>query len=215
MEVYLDTIKSFAYLFLALGISWLFWNFAEKYASKGLKFVNPVCFLIAVIWSGSGFFFFSPILNILPSLFHPILQLLFEPLSNWDIFLHIWANSFFSNIEWELLKHRSLLFNSVAIPIFLMIISISPKKIYQPILTKYSCTLNSISIGLFVGISSHLFGDIFLSFIPRGDIGFTINGLNQETSLIWLVLNIFLGILIPFFLIRLTSIHYKRRSIQL
>ena len=211
MEPYLDTIKSLFYLFLALGISWFFWNSAEKYARKGLQFVDPLSFFIMSIWGASGFFFLSPILHFVPSLFQPILQLYFKPLPDWDIYLYIWANSYFSNIEWEILKHRSWLFSSVLLPILLIIISLLLRILYKPIRTKYHYIINSILIGLSIGVSAHLSGDILLSFIPRGDIGFKIYGWNLLSSFIWFISHIFLGFSIPFFLIWLISVISKKK----
>ena len=211
MQPYLDTIKSFFYLFLALGTSWFFWNSAERYAKKGLHFVDPFLFLVMVLWGASGFFFLSPILHVLPTSLHPILQLFFKPVPDWDIYLYIWANSYSSSIEWEFLKHRSCLFSSVIIPILLMTISILSKILHKPILAKSYRTLSSITIGLFIGISTHLSGDILLSFIPRGDVGFKIYSLSTSISLIWFASNIFLGIFIPFFWILLTSAIYKKK----
>ncbi len=213
---YLDTVKDFFYLFLALGIAFVFWNRAEQYAKKGLQFVDPLLFLVMVIWGASGFFFLSPILQFLPGFFDSILDIFYQAIPDWDIPLYIWFNSWFSRGGWEFLKHRSWLFSSVIIPTVLLVISILPNILRKPLLAKkyhsHLNTLRNIAFGLFVGVSAHLCGDILLSFIPRGDIGFKIYGWNQWVSLIWFMFHIFLGIFIPFLLIWFIGTTYKKRS---
>jgi hypothetical protein len=211
---YLDTVKDFFYLLLGILVSKYFWDYAERYSKQGLRLVNPLLFFIMVIWGASGFFFLSPILNFLPNLFEPILQLFYNAIPDWDIPLYIWAKSWLPGIEWELLKHRSWLFSSNIIPILLMVISTLTPRLYPSVLAKMRRHLNNlfnIAIGLSVGFFAHLCGDMILSFIPRGDIGVTIYSWNQLISLIWFALNMFLGISIPFFLIGLTSVRHKKQ----
>lgn len=212
MEPYLDTIKSFLYLLLSIGISWLFWNRAERYAKKGLHYVDPFLFIVMVIWGASGFFFFSFILHFIPTLYHSIIGLFLKPIPDWDISLYIWANHLFSDTDWDLFKHRSWLFSSVIIPILLMVISILIVALRKSISSKSFRVLNSIIIGLFVGISSHLSGDLVFSFIPRGNIGYKIYDFNTSISQLWFASNILLGISIPFLIICLTSAVYKKNK---
>ena len=211
---YLDTVKDFCYLFLALGIALVFWSYAERYTEKGLRFVNPLLFLVMVIWGASGFFFLSPVLQFLPSFFDSILDIFYKAIPDWDIALYIWSNYWFPRVGWEFLKHRSWLFSSVIIPTAILVISILPSLLHKPILAKkyrwHLNTLRSIAFGLFVGVSVNLCGDILLSFIPRGDIGFKIYGWNQSDSLIWFAFHIFLGIFIPFLWIWLIGVTYKK-----
>lgn len=61
--------------------------------------------------------------------------------------------------------------------------------------------LRDVALGLSIGISVHLCGDILLKWIPREDTGINIYGWETFDSWVWLVLNLLLGFSIPFIII--------------
>ena len=218
MEHLYDTFKQVIYLFGGIAVGYGFWELCEQYAKKGLRFINPLWFLIMVIWGASGFFFLRPLsflLNFLPksldSFFSSILQLFYKAVPDWDIPLYVWTKG-----SWEFLHHRSLLFSSVVLPISLLIISLVVLPIglliISVILPKFNKRisgsiyhllnwLRDVALGLSIGISVHLCGDILLKWIPREDTDIKIYGLETFDSWVWFVLNLILGFSIPFIII--------------
>ena len=230
--VYLDTIKLFCYLFLGILVSFCFWNFSEiscqRYFKKKISSTDPFLFLITGIWGSSGFFFLSPILHILPVPLHPPLRLLCTAFPQWDILFYIWAHSWFSSpkweifndVEWQIFILRSWLFHSIIIPTLLILGSyLIQNFLYSSPAanTKVRHRLNTvfiIGIGLSVGVSAHLLGDILLYPFPGGGANLLIYRWNQQASLLWTTSHMFLGLLVPFFFIWIRNRRLKMNSIR-
>jgi len=220
---YLNTIKDFCYLFLGLGISYGFWELCERYFARRLINVNPMLFLVMVIWGASGFFFFSFLLLVLNflsndfgfaySLLYSTVELVCTAVPDLDILLDVWVEQLTPNAEWTFLEHRSLIFSSVIIPSALTLINV-----VIPIFFKHASAqtraiqsiLYTTAIGLFIGISGHLLGDILLQLIPSKDVDITIHKLEKFSSYIWLALNISLGIFIPVFIVAKVDLSFRR-----
>jgi len=220
-----DTIKDFCYLFLGIAIAYGFWELCERYYRRGLRYINPFLFFVMVIWGVSGFFFLNPLLLLLRLLpndpVHPnpifqiisVFQLLSTAVPDLDIPLYRWAKFLNPNENWEILMHRSLLFSSVIIPFILMFTTVFFPILFQNISNVIRNILNFLyisAIGLFIGISSHLLGDMLFMFIPSGDISIKIYNWEENLSLLWLVANTILGIFIP--LVAIMLIHFLERK---
>lgn len=160
----------------------VFWRLLEHYAIIGIRRINPIWFLVMLIWGASGLFFFRK-LNI-PVLFH---DFFYMAVPDWDIPLYNW-------MRFRFLIHRSWLFHSVLLPIGLLLISFWG--INRSFIWKW---LRDAALGLSVGIAAHLIWDALLS---ETKAGFMINGWNHSTSLAWLILNLILGFGVPFVIIR-------------
>ena len=209
-----DTFKNVIYLFGGIAVAYGFWELCERYAKKGLQSINSLWFLIMVIWGASGFFFLRPLfffLDFLPksldSFFSSILQLFYTAIPDWDILLYVWSSGYLG-----FLQHRSLLFSSVVLPVTILsislllpiLISLLLPTLNQGISDSIHRLLNwlrDVALGLSVGISVHLCGDILLKWIPRKDTGINIYGWETFHSWVWLMLNLLLGFSIPFIII--------------
>ncbi len=181
--MYLSTDKLMHFVVgLAVGVG--FWQLLEHYAKVGVRRINPIWFLIMLIWGASGLFFFR-------KLHIPILSndFFYMAVPDWDISLYNWTRLRF-------LIHRSWLFHSTLLPIGLLFLSLWGMNYYQSI--KNSTVWNWLrdsAVGLSVGISAHLIWDALLS---ETKAGFMINGWNHSTSLTWLAINLLLGFSVPF-----------------
>ncbi|WP_373526197.1 hypothetical protein [Nostoc sp.] len=191
----LDTIKNASYLFLGLISGYCFWELCEHYTGIGISRINPIVFILALCWGASGFFF-------LPPLSFTANQLIYYALPDWDIPLSLW-------IKLGFLQHRSWLFSSVILPLALLIISRLSERYFarkQWFLSFIFHFIRDISIGLSVGSSAHLFGDFSLQWIPVGDTSINIFGWQKPVYFyIWLVVNLLLGLGIPFLAIASTQ----------
>lgn len=184
--MYLSTDKLMHFVVgVAVGVG--FWQLLERYAKAGVRRINPIWFLLFLIWGASGLFFFR-------KLQIPVLSndFFYMALPDWDIPLYNWTRLRF-------LIHRSWLFHSVLFPISLLLISLwgmnrSQSLSYGPVWKG----IRDAAIGLSVGISAHLIWDALLS---ETKVGFIINGWNHPTSLAWLALNLVLGLGVPFVVI--------------
>ncbi len=184
--MYLSTDKLIHFVVgLVVGVA--FWQLLEHYAKTGVRRINPIWFLIMLIWGASGLFFFR-------KLHIPVLSndFFYMAVPDLDIPLYNWTRL-------RLLIHRSWLFHSALLPIGLLFISLWGMKRAQSISNnpKWSW-LRDAAIGLSVGISAHLIWDALLS---ETKAGFLINGWNHPTSLIWLALNLIMGFGVPFLVI--------------
>ena len=199
---FLDTVKSASYLFFGMLIGYYFWEFCEYRIRKDISIssINPIWYLIMVVWGASGFFF-------LPYTQHSVFHLLYYPVPDWNIQFFLWT-------KWEFLQHCSWLFSSVILPLTLLGISLLMHRISQrhsSLICRlfnylFNC-LRDISIGLSIGVSTHLIGDFVLQWTPSIDTNINIFGWLQLHSLIWLCLNLFLGFIIPFIVISKLSLN--------
>jgi len=206
---------------LGLTVGWAFWGVCERYARRGLLLhVNPITFILMVIWGSSGFF----LLRIFPqNEFSSLLQFLYLPVPDWDIPLSVWTG-------WDFLIHRSLLFSSNILPIACiglswLLLNFSRQRSSSTGLRVKSLLLN-MAIGLSVGVSAHLLGDVLLNLILNGkdlilfrlnsifsgnysyrSFNFEIGNRGVIFSLVWVGLNSFIGIMAPFAIILLASAH--------
>ncbi|MBE8990046.1 hypothetical protein [Nostoc sp. LEGE 12450] len=192
----LDTVKNASYLFLGMLVGYGFWEFCECYAKVGISRINPFLYPFMVVWGASGFFF-------LPYVEYAHLSYYAVP--DWDIPLTVW-------MQLEFLQHRSWLFSSVLIPLaFLAIAQLLQNtrqrhsKRINKVFKIFIGSLKDISLGLSVGISAHLMGDFLLQWIRSGDTSINIFGWTKLYSLIWLALNLLLGLIVPFLIIRKTK----------
>jgi hypothetical protein len=172
----------FIHFLVGLAVGVCFWQLLERYARGGLQRINPIWFLLMLIWGASGLFFFR-------KLHIPVLSndFFYMAVPDWDIPLYNWTRLRF-------LIHRSWAFHSVLLPIGLIIISLWG--MYRDrTRSQYWQWLRDAAVGLCVGMSAHLIWDALLSFTKSG---FTIFGWNQSGSLAWLALNLILGLGVPF-----------------
>jgi hypothetical protein len=184
--MYLSTDKLMHFVVgLAVGVG--FWQILEHYAKVGVRRINPIWFLIMLIWGASGLFFFR-------KLHIPILSndFFYMAVPDWDIPLYNWTRLRF-------LIHRSWLFHSALLPISLLFISLWGMNRAQSLSNNPKWNwLRDAAIGLSVGISAHLIWDALLS---ETKAGFLINGWNHSTSLTWLAFNLIMGFGVPFLVI--------------
>lgn len=190
----LDTVKNTSYLFLGMLAGYSFWAFCERYAGVGISRINPFLFIFTVVWGASGFFF-------VPDAEYAHLSYYAVPIPDWDIPLAV-------RMQPEFLQHRSWLFSSVLIPLTFLAIAQLVKNTRQrhskrinKVFEIFISSLKDVSLALLVGISAHLMGDFLLQWIPSGDTSINIFGWTPLTSRIWLILNLLLGLVIPFLVI--------------
>ena len=191
----LDSLKNGCYLFLGVLVGYLFWERCESSYKKEILKVNPLIYIFTLCWGASGFFF-------LPKVFSNMDQIIQRAFPDWDIplslFLHL-----------NLLQHRSWLFSSTLVPIALLSIVLSFQFLRNQNLVRNNKRwltfiwnfIRDFSIGLSVGVSAHLIGDFSFQWIPAGDTNISIFGWQELYSHLWLILNIFLGLIIPFLVI--------------
>jgi hypothetical protein len=181
MSPLVDKLLHFA-VGLAVGIA--FWWLLERYSRSAARIINPIAFLIMLVWGASGLFFFRKLG--LPILSHTFFYMAWP---DWDIPLYK-----ATGLRW--LIHRSWLFHSVLIPMGLLGIWLwlSPKTSRTQFPRAFVNLLRDGAIGLSVGISAHLLWDALLSSTRRG---FYIHGFGSSLSLFWLLGNLVLGIGVP------------------
>lgn len=171
---------------IVVGIG--FWQILERYAPVGVRRINPIWFLVMLIWGASGLFIFR-------KLHVPILSgdFFYLAVPDWDIPLYNWT-------RWRFLIHRSWMFHSVLLPMGLLLTSFWGVDRHRKAITVSPAWswLRDGAIGLSVGMSAHLIWDALLSMTKQG---FTIGGWNQPTSLAWLGLNLIIGLGVPFAII--------------
>jgi hypothetical protein len=178
--MYLSTDKLMHFA-VGLAVGVCFWQLLEYYARGGVRQINPILFLLMLIWGASGLFLFR-------KLHIPILDgdFFYMAVPDWDIPLYNWTRLRF-------LIHRSWMFHSVLVPIGLIVISFWG--MHRNSISQYWNWLRDAAMGLSVGMSAHLIWDALLSSTKRG---FLINGWDMPTSLAWLGLNLILGLGVPF-----------------
>jgi len=181
--MYLSTDKLMHFV-VGIAVGVCFWQVLEHYAKDGIRRINPILFLVMLIWGSSGLFLFR-------KLHIPILEgdFFYMAVPDWDILLYNWTRLTF-------LIHRSWLFHSVLLPISLMIVSfwgINHHSFNRN--RQWFKWLWDGAIGLSVGMTAHLIWDALLS-STKG--GFYISGWSQSNSLAWLILNMIFGLGIPF-----------------
>ncbi|MBW4652791.1 MAG: hypothetical protein KME20_07165 [Kaiparowitsia implicata GSE-PSE-MK54-09C] len=162
---------------LAGGV--IFWQILERFMGGSARRINPIVFVMMVIWGASGLFFFR-------KLGIPLLSAdwFYMAVPDWDIPLYrVWG--------WRFLLHRSWLFHSVLIPSGLIGLSIwllgwRPHRVWKWLLDG--------AMGLSVGMAAHLAWDAVQS-AQRS--GFQIYGWDLTLSGLWLVANLVLGVGLP------------------
>ncbi|MBD2156148.1 hypothetical protein [Leptolyngbya sp. FACHB-16] len=178
MSAFLDKLLHFI-VGVAVGIG--FWYLLERYARPAARTINPIVFLIMLVWGASGLFFFRKLG--IPLLSH---QMFYMAFPDWDI-------PIYNATRLRFLIHRSWLFHSVLIPMGLKGLWFWWRQ--KPGLNSLQRLgvdlLRDSAIGLSVGISAHLAWDALLSSTKRG---FYIHGFDGATSFLWLLLNIAVGI---------------------
>ena len=181
MSPLFDKLLHFA---VGLAVGMAFWGLLERYTRSAARTLNPIAFLIMLVWGASGLFFFRKLG--VPILSHTYFYMAFP---DWDIPLY-------QATRLPFLVHRSWLFHSVLIPmgllgIWLWLSQQSPTTNFQRGMVNL---LRDGAIGLSVGISAHLLWDALLSSTRRG---FYIAGFGSSLSLLWLLANLVIGIGIP------------------
>jgi hypothetical protein len=181
MIPFVDKLLHFA---VGLAVGTVFWWLLERYTRSAARIINPITFLIMVIWGASGLFVFRKLG--VPLLSHTFFYMAFP---DWDIPLY-------KTTGLRLLIHRSWLFHSVLIPTGLLGVWIwlSQKTTTTQFQTGLVNLLRDSAIGLSVGISAHLLWDALLSSTRRG---FYIHGFGSLLSLFWLLGNLLIGIGLP------------------
>ena len=177
MPSFVDKLMHFV-VGLAVGAG--YWWLLERYAKVGVKRINPIWYLVMLIWGASGLFLFRK-LNI------PVLSgdIFYMAVPDWDIPLY-------NLTRLRFLIHRSWLFHSALLPLVLLVTSWWGM---QHSRSQFNSSLRDGAIGLSVGMSAHLIWDALLSSTKQG---FVIFGWSQSASLIWLAFNLILGLGIPF-----------------
>lgn len=181
MPAFLDKLLHFG-VGLAVGIG--FWALIERYARPAARSINPIVFLIMLIWGASGLFFFRKLgIPLFSGTFF------YMAIPDWDIPLY-------QATGLRLLIHRSWLFHSVIIP--LLALGGWFWLVQQNRLTSWQKTLANLlrdgAMGLSVGISGHLLWDALLSSTKRG---FYIRGFGGPASYLWLLVNLVVGLGVP------------------
>ena len=184
MTALLDKLMHFG-VGIATGLA--FWWLLERYARQSANTINPICFLIMLVWGASGLFFFRKLgIPILSGTFF------YMAFPDWDIPLYQWSGL-------RLLIHRSWLFHSVLIPT--AVLGGWVWFMQRPRLDLWQKTLANLvrdgAMGLSVGISAHLLWDALLSSTRRG---FYIRGFSSSASYGWLLLNLAIGLGLPLLL---------------
>lgn len=181
MSSLIDKLLHFA-IGLAVGVA--FWWCLERYTRSAARTINPLVFLIMLIWGASGLFFFRKLG--IPLLSHTFFYMAFP---DWDIPLY-------QATGLRLLIHRSWLFHSVLIPMGLLgcWLLASRKPVYASLQSWLLRLLRDGTIGLSVGVSAHLIWDALLSSTRRG---FHIQGFSGPASYLWLVVNLIVGLGVP------------------
>lgn len=175
------SIDKLMHLGVGLAVGASFWQLLERYAPAGVRRINPIIFLIMLIWGASGLFFFR-------KLHIPILdgQFFYMAVPDWDIPLY-------NATRLRFLIHRSWLFHSVLIPIAGLMLSLWGMQ--RDRRTRFWRWGRDGAIALSVGMTAHLIWDALLSETKRG---FIIHNWNHSTSVGWLVINLIVGLMIPF-----------------
>ena len=181
MTAFLDKLLHFG-TGIAVGIG--FWWFLERYTREAARTINPLIFLIMLIWGASGLFFFRKMG--VPLLSGTFFYMAFP---DWDIPLYDATGLLF-------LIHRSWLFHSVIIPMGMLggWFWLSQRQRLNQWQRTLTNLLRDSAIGLSVGISAHLAWDALLSSFKRG---FYIRGFGGPASYLWLFANLAIGIGIP------------------
>ncbi len=181
MSPFVDKLLHFA---VGLAVGMAFWWLLERYSRSAARTINPITFLIMLVWGSSGLFFFRKLG--LPVLSHTFFYMAFP---DWDIPLYK-----VTGLRW--LIHRSWLFHSVLIPTWMLGIWLwlSQKSLITQLQKGLVNLLRDCAIGLSVGISAHLLWDALLS---STRYGFYIHGFGGSLSLIWLLVNLVIGISVP------------------
>ena len=171
-------------LHFAIGLGVLFWAALERHHRSAARVINPLVFLIMVVWGASGLFLFRKLG--IPLLSHTAFYM---AVPDWDLPLYKLTRLRF-------LIHRSWPFHSVLIPLLLLGLWLWLSR--QPGWHRWQriglSTLRDGAIGLSVGMSAHLIWDALLSSTRRG---FYIHGFSSGTSLLWLLVNVALGLGVP------------------
>jgi hypothetical protein len=186
MSPLLDKLIHFA---VGLAVGMAFWWLLERYNRAAARTLNPITFLIMLVWGASGLFFFRKLG--VPILSHTYFYMAFP---DWDIPLY-------QATRLPFLVHRSWLFHSVLIPMGLLGIWLwlSQQSLSTNLQRGMVNLLRDSAIGLSVGISAHLLWDALLSSTRRG---FYIAGFGSSLSLLWLLANLLIGIGIPLLIAR-------------
>jgi len=194
MSAFLDKLLHFA---VGVSVGMGFWYLLERYARPASRVINPIVFIIFLIWGASGLFLFRKLG--IPLLSH---QLFYMAFPDWDI-------PIYNATRLRFLLHRSWLFHSVLIPMGFggVWFWFRQKRELNRIQNFALDLLRDSAIGLSVGISAHLIWDALLSSMKRG---FYIQGFDSFTSFLWLSINIALGLGVPLLVARyiLNSDHY-------
>ncbi|MEM6435033.1 MAG: hypothetical protein AAF773_14455 [Cyanobacteria bacterium P01_D01_bin.115] len=189
MSSLLDKLLHFA---IGLGVGVVFWAGLERYHRAAARVINPLVFLIMVVWGASGLFLFRQLG--IPLLSHTAFYM---AVPDWDLPLY-------KLTRFRFLIHRSWPFHSVLIPLLLLGLWLWLSR--QPGWHRWQrvglSTLRDGAIGLSVGMSAHLIWDALLSSTRRG---FYIHGFSRGTSLLWLLINLTLGLGVPFVIARALS----------
>ncbi|NEQ44421.1 MAG: hypothetical protein F6K00_13030 [Leptolyngbya sp. SIOISBB] len=190
MSAWFDKLLHFA-IGLAVGIT--FWWLLERYLRNAARRINPILFLIMLVWGASGLFFFRKLG--IPILSHTAFYM---AIPDWDIPLY-------QVTRLRFLIHRSWLFHSTLLPLALLglwgWLRRSPPSHQWPTLLTNS--LRDSALGLSIGMSAHLLWDALLSSTRRG---FYIRGFGSLNSWLWLIMSLGLGIGIPWLVAR--TIHH-------
>jgi hypothetical protein len=186
------SLDKFMHFVVGLAVGSGFWWSLERHARPGVRLVNPLCFLLMLIWGASGLFFFRKLG--LPILSH---TLFYMAIPDWDI-------PFYHATRLRFLIHRSWLFHSVLIPMTLLSLWFWLSRILPRTTWKHQLNnlMRDCALGLSVGISAHLIWDALLSYTRRG---FYIRGFGWAGSALWLGLNLVVGLGVPLLIVRYST----------
>ncbi|HEY9877424.1 MAG TPA: hypothetical protein V6D29_03155, partial [Leptolyngbyaceae cyanobacterium] len=150
----------------------------------GSRLINPLCFLIMLIWGASGLFFFRKMG--IPLLSHTFFYM---AVPDWDIPLYRGTGLRF-------LIHRSWLFHSVLLPMGLLGLWLwfSQNRTLSQFMRSLNNLMRDCAIGLSVGMCGHLLWDALLSSTRRG---FYIHSWGSSASYLWLLINLAVGLGVP------------------
>lgn len=189
MSSLLDKLLHFA---IGLGVGVMFWTGLERYHRSAARVINPLVFLLMLVWGASGLFLFRKLG--IPLLSHTAFYM---AVPDWDLPLY-------KLTRFRFLIHRSWSFHSVLIPLLLLGLWLWLSR--RPGVPRWQraglSTLRDGAIGLSVGMSAHLIWDALLSSTRRG---FYIHGFSGGTSLLWLLIHVALGLGVPWLIARALS----------
>jgi hypothetical protein len=155
---------------IGLLFIWMFWYAIEQHQRAHL--INPLWLLLGCIWGASGLFFVRWGLQLVGISVRDFL--LYAAFPDWDL--------------WIRGAHRNMLTHSAIVPIVLMVLAIGKKWKW----------LRDLSMGLAIGVASHLVWDVAeVANYPYNYI----RHLDGFAGALWALGNAVLGVFVAYYLI--------------